>query len=337
MGHAYPPTGKNPAPVKVSIIIPAYNAEPFLKRSLTSALGGGAQVPGGYEVIAVDNNSTDGTAALLHEWAGRHPGVIRVFSCEKPGASAARNLGAAYARGEWLQFLDADDTIGPDKIARQLALAGEARWVVGAYRHVYADGTTEVNLPHPDLWKGLFYGFRTGCTHANLIHRGALDQVNGWDERLPSSQDTDLWFRLLCAEVPFITDPVADSTYYHHAGPRITSSDPVDRLQRRVHLLAAANAWLIDHRPDYWRQHAPYFLGALLRAIRMLATYDLDEATEAYAAYFAEPNEWAIDRPYELVGRYTRLYPYLGFRRLEALRRALAGVLPAPLKRVLKA
>ncbi|WP_157974348.1 glycosyltransferase family 2 protein [Lewinella sp. IMCC34183] len=321
----------------VSIIIPAYNAEPFIERSLQSALAAGAQVPGRWEIIAVDNGSTDRTPALLREAARQHPEVLRVVTCRRRGAPAARNAGVAASSGAWLQFLDSDDTIDADKIARQLALAGEADWVVGAYRHLYPDGTTEDSIPHPDLWHGLFHDFRTGCTHSNLIRKRAVQEVGGWDERLPSNQDTFLWFRLLQADVRTVIDPVIGSYYHHHYGARITGADPAGSTQHRIQMLAAANAWLIDNRPQYWHRHAPFFLGALLRAVRMLATYDLQSASEAYDAYFGRPNEWAIDRPYELVGRYTRLYPYLGFRNLEWTRRKLARILPDRWKRRLKA
>ncbi|MBB4079347.1 glycosyltransferase involved in cell wall biosynthesis [Lewinella aquimaris] len=321
----------------VSIIIPTLNAEPFIERSLQSALRAGAQVQGEWEIIAVDNGSKDNTIALLERAAINHPNRITITHCAQRGAAAARNAGAKASTGEWLQFLDADDTLAPDKIRRQLASAGDAEWVAGAYRHLYPDGSTEDSIPHPDLWRGLFHDFRTGCTHSNLLRRDAFNAVGGWNDKLPSNQDPDLWFRLLRAGTSFIIDPVVGSYYHHHAGVRITGSDPSGSAQRRVQMLAAANAHLIEAQPEYWNEHAPYFLGALLRAVRMLATYDLDSATQAYRAYFAAPNEWAIDRPYELVGRYTRLYPYLGFRNLERLRLALADWLPETLKRRLKA
>lgn len=323
--------------MKVSIIIPARNAERYLSRTLESALAAGARVPGQWEIIAVDNGSTDGTLPMLRAAADRHPDLLHLARCPTPGAAAARNHGAALSSGEWLQFLDADDTLAPDKIARQLELSGGADWIVGAYRHLYPDGTTEDSIPHPDLWLGLFHNYRTGHTISNLLRRTAFDAVDGWNEALASNQDPDLHFRLLKAGITYHIDPVVGSYYHHHDSPdRITYGDPAGGAQRRVQMLAAANSFLIANRPDYWHTHAPYFLGALLRAIRILATYDLDSAATAYSAYFGRPNEWAIDRPYALVGRYTRLYPYLGFRNLERLRLALATVLPESLKRRLK-
>ncbi len=322
--------------MKVSIIIPCLNAERFIARSLESALQAGTRVPGKWELIAVDNGSTDRTPQMLREFAARHGTYVRVTTCPRPGAPAARNHGASLSTGEWLQFLDADDTIAPDKISRQLALAGNADWVVGAYRHLYPDGSTEDSLPAVPLWEGLFHNYRTGCTHSNLLRRSAFERINGWDESLASSQDIDLWFQLLRAATPYVIDPVVGSFYHHHAGPRITGSDPAGTLQRRIAMLAVANAHLHTHQPAYWHARASYFRGALLRSVRMLATHDLDAAATAYRTHFADSVYGDTGHPFELVPRYTRLYPTLGFRKLERLRLGLADVLPPAIKQRLK-
>ena len=323
--------------MKVSIVIPAYNAAPFLERAIQSAIQAGSQVQGGWEVIIVDNGSTDATGELITAAVQAHRGRIRSAFCSRPGASAARNLGAAMSTGEWLQFLDADDTLAPDKINHQLRLAGGAEWVVGAYRHLYPDGSTEDSLPHPDLWLGLFHDFRTGHTISNLVHHSAFDTIGGWNESLPSNQDPDLHYRLLRAAVPYVIDTHVASFYHHHTGPRITSSDPARKMRVRVRFFADANHYLLTSRPTYWRQHAPYFLGALLRAVRMLATYDLPAAEVAYADYFGPDRPWPLpDQPLELTPRYTRLYPTLGFAALERSRLFLARYLPPTLKQLLK-
>ena len=102
-------------------------------------------------------------------------------------------------------------------------------------------------------------------------------------------------------------------------------------------LVANTVSFLINERPTYFTEYSSYFLGALLRSIRILATYDLTAAAHAYETYFGPAALWTTGGPYALVPRYTRLYPYLGFRNLERLRLALAGVLPASIKQRLKA
>jgi glycosyltransferase involved in cell wall biosynthesis len=323
--------------MKVSIIIPAHNAEAFIGRALQSAMGAGTQVRGGYEIIVVDDGSTDGTSDVVGRFvAGGAP--ILLLSQPKSGAPAARNAGVAASSGEWLQFLDADDTFDGDKIARQIRLGQDAAWVVGAYRHLFADGSTEDTLPADDLWKGLFYGFRTGHTISNLLRRDAFQRVGGWDETLTSSQDPDLHFRLLRAGVPAVRDEVVGSYYHHHAGPgRITHSDAAERYRTRTELLTRATTFLERNRPEYWHANAPYFLGGLVRVIRQWATYDVESAAAFYQNRLADRPDYSSRFPLPHLPRYTRLYPLLGFERTERLRLSLSTVLPPSLKRLLKA
>ncbi len=323
--------------MQVSIIIPIFNAQPFLERTMAAALAAGTQVQGGFEIIAVDNGSTDASPHILEAVANQNPNVVRILSCPGRGASIARNYGLAHSKGKWLQFLDADDTLHPDKIAHQLAVAGQADWVVGAYRHLYSDGSTEDSLPHPDLWRGLFYDYRTGCTHSNLIRREALEAIGGWDESLVSNQDPDLCFRLLQARTDYTLDNNVLSYYHHHDSPiRITGSDPALRYVLRLQLLSQARHYLESAQPSYWQLNEGYFLGAILRVLRQLATYDLEAACAGYQKHFLGTNTLDSNLKLELVSQYTRLYPYLGFRNVERLRLALANVIPEELKRILK-
>src|SRR5690606_4154417 len=98
----------------VSIIIPAYNAHRFLTEAVNSALN---QSHGKVEVIVVDDGSTDQTRELFPSFEAR--GVKCLVQPNK-GACAARNLGLSHATGEFIQYLDSDDVLHPDKIKLQL-------------------------------------------------------------------------------------------------------------------------------------------------------------------------------------------------------------------------
>lgn len=100
----------------VSLIVPAYNAEATLPRCLESAL---AQTFADFELIAVDDGSTDGTAALLARYAERDARV-RVLRTANGGVSRARNLALSQARGAYWMFLDADDALEPTAMAALL-------------------------------------------------------------------------------------------------------------------------------------------------------------------------------------------------------------------------
>ena len=104
----------------ISVIIPTYNRRNLLVSAVESCLD---QTYGAYEIIIVDDGSTDDTASLIHgllqgEWTGR--GIQYV--CQKNGgASSARNYGLSLAKGEYVQFLDSDDILLPEKLSLQVA------------------------------------------------------------------------------------------------------------------------------------------------------------------------------------------------------------------------
>lgn len=99
----------------VSIIIPAYNAAPWVRQTLMSAL---AQIHRPVEIVVVDDGSTDSTLAIAREFERQG---VRVVAQANAGAAAARNHGLRLASGDFIQFLDADDLITADKISAQLA------------------------------------------------------------------------------------------------------------------------------------------------------------------------------------------------------------------------
>jgi len=101
-------------PLRISCIVPVHNGERFLDEALATIF---AQTLAPYEVIVVDDGSTDATAAV----AARHGEAIRYLHQSNAGPAAARNLGIAAAQGELVAFLDADDLWHRDKLARQSA------------------------------------------------------------------------------------------------------------------------------------------------------------------------------------------------------------------------
>ena len=100
----------------VSVIIPAYNSGGLIRASIDSAQ---SQRGVTFEVIVVDDGSTDDTLSILQSYGD----AVRCIRQRNQGAYVARNNAAAAARGEWLAFLDADDLWEPDKLVKQLQLA----------------------------------------------------------------------------------------------------------------------------------------------------------------------------------------------------------------------
>lgn len=287
------------------------------------------------EVIVVNNNSTDGTAAIITDLANKHP-EVRAENCTTPGAAAARNHGLSVSDGAWIQFLDADDELDANKITRQLNGAYPAtEWIIGGYRNHFPDGSVTENIPHEDPWRGLVFRYRIGCTHANLYRREVLESIGGWREALPDNQDTNLHADLLISGAVFHLDPEVRCTYHHSdSTDRVSTGDPVGGNLRKVTLLHRINDHLRSERPEYWSAHSPFFRGALLRTLRVLATHDQGAAAGAEQGM---TKRWKQPPAPELISPLLwRCYRTLGFRRTEALRLRLRHFLPAALKNRLK-
>lgn len=125
-------------PGRVSIVMPVYNAEPFLERSVRSVL---AQRHADFELILVDDGSTDRSGALCDDWA-RDDARIRVVHVTNGGPSSARNAGLRLACGMFVYFLDADDEMTPDALETLLVPMRDylVDWAVGGFRKQRQDG-----------------------------------------------------------------------------------------------------------------------------------------------------------------------------------------------------
>jgi len=135
--------------MKISIIIPVYNAEKFLERCVDSVLKslGKADLfkPGDTstrgEILLINNGSTDKSREICEKYSEKYPLAVSVLECQVAGASAARNLGAKEARGEFIWFVDADDEISATAVSELLGIAEKERAdlvMMGAER-IYPD------------------------------------------------------------------------------------------------------------------------------------------------------------------------------------------------------
>lgn len=302
----------------VSVIVPAYNATAYLGRALASVCG----QTGVVEVIVVDNNSTDGTPALVQQLALDFPVPVRLVHEPEQGAAAARNRGLALAAGVWTQFLDADDYLLPGKLARQLDLTADADWVIGTSRRLLLDGSVVVTPPAADPWRGLVHNGGVGDTNANLIRTAVLRRLGGQRTDLPNNEDNDLYFRLLQAGVRTVADPVPGAVYADRPGSRLSTSNRP--LYRNARFKAEVNAYLRRHRADYFAAHEGYFNTALLRTLRMVYTHDPAGAAALYDAYF--PGRFLSYRwDGRLLPWVAVAYPLLGFGRVEWMRCFVRG------------
>lgn len=183
--------------MRVSILIPCYNAEGWVAQAIESAL---AQTWGDKEVIVVDDGSTDGSVEVIRGFEGR----IRWESGPNRGGGSARNRLLALATGEWLQYLDADDFLLPEKISRQAAfvaahpevdvLCSPTQWEKILEGEIVS---VETRFPEDrDPW-AMLAGWHLPQTGGPLWRRAALESVGGWKVGQPCCQEHELYQRLL--------------------------------------------------------------------------------------------------------------------------------------------
>jgi len=203
----------------VSILIPAFNAERFIAETVNSALN---QTWTNKEIIVVDDGSTDGTANRVKQF--KSP-VLKVISQTNRRASGARNTALRHAQGDYIQWLDADDLLAPDKLSHQLREAENGATnrtlLSSAFGTFFIQPRRAQFTPH-DLWKDLApINFLLAIFTQNLwmnpavwlVSRRLTEIAGPWDERLSLDDDGEYFSRIVAASdyVKFV--PEARSYY----------------------------------------------------------------------------------------------------------------------------
>lgn len=190
----------------VSVLIPCYNAERYIGETLKSVF---RQTWPQLEIIVVDDGSSDNSAGVVRHFATSEQ-RLRLIKQENTGASAARNRAFAASRGEFIQFLDADDLIDPEKIELQIArLAGLPRCVASAEWGRFYEPAKKTNFEPEPVWRDLdpltwlalsrAEGFGMMFPALWLIPRAVVDAAGPWDETLSLGDDSEYFTRVLLA------------------------------------------------------------------------------------------------------------------------------------------
>lgn len=288
----------------VSVVIPAKNVAAYVGETLASALAQGEVS----EVIVVDDGSSDNTTAIIR--AIRDP-RLRLMTNDSAGVSAARNLGARHATGEWLLFLDADDRLRPGAVAALLAAARRAPRAV----LVYGDYNTIDSEGRQIGRRGLLKGRRkpsgdvlARLARGNFIVNGgvalaraeAFRAVGGFDTALRYCEDWHCWCRLAAiGEFEFAPELLLDY--------RLHTANTMNAAVRTPQDFFPAIARVFDDGLIMARLPEGITAGLRLAAELHLITYSAMQAVR--------------------VGRYRDAFAYLGMvgrRSLKALPRAAA-------------
>ncbi len=207
----------------VSILIPAYNAETWISETLKSAL---AQTWPNKEIIVVDDSSKDQTLAVARKFESDQ---VKVFTHPNQGAAATRNKAYSLSKGDYIQYLDADDLINPNKIASQLEALGPSpdkrvllsgSWGQFLYRYHrtrFAPSSLWADL-QPAEWLTRKMGQDLYMQTASwLTSRELVEAAGPWDTRLLGDDDGEFFCRVLLAShgVKFVPEA---KVYYRASG-----------------------------------------------------------------------------------------------------------------------
>jgi glycosyltransferase involved in cell wall biosynthesis len=207
----------------VSILIPAYNAEKWIADTIKSAL---AQTWSNREIIIVDDGSRDGTLSIAKHFASSR---VCVVSQENQGASAARNKAMTLCQGDYIQWLDADDLLCPNKIARQMQTAekvGNKRALLSCGWGYFMHRPFKAKFTSSSLWCDLSpveWLVRKWENNAHmqtatwLVSRELTKAAGPWDARLLNNDDGEYFCRVIVASDDIRFVPGA-KVFYREAG-----------------------------------------------------------------------------------------------------------------------
>lgn len=221
----------------VSIIIPVYNKAAFVSETLDSAL---AQSYSNIELILVNDGSTDGSLKILQEYKDKFPEKIILIDSLNQGVSAATNLGIQSSKGDYIQFLDADDLLSPFKISSQIGLLevqGEQNLATCPYV-----GFKDSILDFSRVTYGAFQSFESGLDlllqfwerqemlqpACYLTQRSLIEKAGRWDETLTINQDGEFFMRVLLLVKQVIYDPDSQ-VYYRNPEPSNVSQQKSEK------------------------------------------------------------------------------------------------------------
>lgn len=239
--------------MKLSIIVPAYNVETYLPATLDSLLS--IRFSQDYEIIVVNDGSTDTTGDVVRDYQQKSNN-IRLFTIENQGVSNARNLGLRQASGDYITFVDGDDTVEPDFYEKAVAEldSGGYDFVQGCYREVHPDKTLYPMRVDQDAElddrREMLEAFC--CPGKKRIHNNVWDKVFradvargvSFDRKLTVSEDEKYVFDILLAShrIKLLKDI---SVNYIQRSSSVIHNPRAETFSSRL----AALDYMIEHNP----------------------------------------------------------------------------------------
>jgi glycosyltransferase involved in cell wall biosynthesis len=259
----------------VSVVVIFRDAGWFIEEAIDSVF---AQSYVGWELLLVDDGSTDESTEVARRWAERHPTKVRVLEHDgrrNRGMSASRNVGVAAARGEYVAFLDADDVWLPKRLERLVAILDahpEAAMVYGPILWWYgwtgkaedrerdfveSTGVEPDTLVTPPTLLTLFVQRRAAVPSGMLLRRAAIEEVGGFEEAFSGLYEDQVFCSKICLRAAVVASSECSYKYRRHPAScsSVAERAGLDHLGRRLFLRWLA-AYLTEQgatHPELWR------------------------------------------------------------------------------------
>jgi len=202
------------------------------------------------EILVLDDGSTDDSLEVIRAMGNK----IKWFSRNNQGSNSARNMLLRHAEGEWLQYLDADDYLLPQKVERQVDVLGGDTEVDMIYSPIIAEYhrqgrlmREEHKIPEDhDVWD-LLTSWRFPQTGNALWSKQAVIDVGGWKEGLECCQEHELYSRMMMTQKRLAFSPYAGAVYRIHEGGSVASRDPLGTIKGRIRIIDRIEAYLYEN------------------------------------------------------------------------------------------
>jgi glycosyltransferase involved in cell wall biosynthesis len=277
----------------VSIVMPGFNVAPYIGEAIESVI---AQTVRDWELLVVDDGSTDSTAEIVRGFAAGER-RIRVMTQQNSGISTARNLALSVATGEYIAILDSDDLWEPTYLERQLAVfkaqpdidivTGNG-WFLGGRLHGRPARPCPDVRPQPSLTD--IIQDETSIFIMSIMRRRVYDTIGGFDERLRTNEDYEFWLRAAIAGFRFVRN-----------------DEPLGHYRRRDDSLSSSDVRMVTGILRVYEQIKPMLVSrpAELRLVeRQIARFERERlAATARAALSSNQPRAAADPLAELYAR----------------------------------
>jgi glycosyltransferase involved in cell wall biosynthesis len=211
---------------KVSIVIPVYNTEKFLKETLDSVI---AQTYTNWEIVAVDDHSSDSSVEILQNYADTDSRIkFHIRDSERKGGSVCRNIGLVKAVGEYVIFLDSDDLLRPFCLEQRVKVMNTQKVCFAIFPMHSFETTKDTSqlCTQLDKKEHLWHFIATHCIwsiHCVIWKKDTLVSLGGFNEKYPRLQDPELHLRALLSKTPYSVNAELPFDCYYRMVPKMAN------------------------------------------------------------------------------------------------------------------